>query len=289
MTPNARGALFMALSMAAFTANDTCVKLAGEALPLFQIVVIRGLLVSALLGLVARRRHAFDVRLSRGDWTIIALRAIAEAVSTFFFLTALMHMPLANVSAVLQMLPLTVTLGAALFYREAVGWRRMTAIAIGFLGMLLIVRPGPEGFSLYGIYALIAMVCVTARDLLTRRLSPAVPSMTVALSSGLGVTAFGLVASVGTDWVMPDAGSAALVTGAALLIFFGYLLSVMAMRVGDISFAAPFRYTGLLYALVLGWLAFGDWPDAVTLTGGVVVILSGLFTFHRQRVVDAES
>ena len=168
MTPNTLAALFMMGSMAAFTLNDTCVKVVGSDLPLFQIVTLRGAVASVLIYIAARHLRLLRLDLPRRDWVLIAVRSAGEASATYFFLTALMHMPLANVTAVIQALPLTVTLGAALFLGEPVGWRRMTAIGIGLAGVLLIVRPGPDGFSLHAIYALAAVFCVTLRDLVTR-------------------------------------------------------------------------------------------------------------------------
>lgn len=286
MTPNARAALLMMASMAAFTLNDACVKLAGGSMPLFQLVTLRGLLASALIFALARGLGSLRFRLPRGDWGLIALRSGSEVAATYFFLTALMHLPLPNVTAVLQVLPLTVTLGAALFFGERVGWRRMTAIAFGFAGMLLIVRPGPEGFNLYAGYALAAVGAVTVRDLATRRMSPQVPSMTVTLVSSLSVLGFGALASLATPWQPVGGREALLIVAAAGFIIGGYLFSVMVMRAGDVGASAPFRYSGLVWALILGWLIFGDWPDGVTLLGAGIVVASGLFTLWRERSQD---
>lgn len=287
MSANARAALLMMASMAGFTLNDVCVKLAGGAVPLFQLVTMRGLLASALIYALARSLGALRFRLPARDWTAIALRAASEVAATYFFLSALMNLPLPNVTAVLQVLPLTVTLGAALFFGERVGWRRMAAIAVGFIGMLLIVRPGPEGFNLYAGYALAAVICVTFRDLATRRMSAQVPSLTVTLVSSVAVLVFAAIASIQTGWQPVAAREAALIVASALFIIAAYLCSVMVMRVGDVSFTAPFRYTGLVWALILGWLVFGDWPDAVTLIGAGIVVASGLFALWRERALAA--
>ncbi len=284
MTPNAKGALLMMGSMAAFTLNDTCVKATHGALPLLQLLTLRGLISSVLLYLLARRLGALHLRMGRGDAVLLALRCAAEVAAAYFFLTALMNMPLANVTAVLQVLPLTVTLGAALFFGETVGWRRMLAIALGFGGMLLIVRPGPEGFSLHAAYALAAVACVTLRDLVTRRMSAQVASMTVTLSSALAVFVAAGIASLWVDWVPLDARSAALIGASSLFVMLGYLLSVLVMRVGEVSFIAPFRYTGLIWALGLGWAVFGHWPEPLTLLGAAIVAAAGLFTFYRGRI-----
>ncbi|KIC24485.1 DMT family transporter [Leisingera sp. ANG-M6] len=281
MTPNQTGALLMMGAMAAYTFNDALVKLIGGALPLPQILTVRGLAASVLIYLLVRRMGG--LHLPRRAWGMIALRCAGEVSATYLFLTALMVMPIANVTAVLQVLPLAVTLSAALFLQEPVGWRRMAAIAAGFCGMLLIVRPGPEGFSEGALYALASVACITARDLVTRRMPPEVPSMTVTLMSSLSVLAFGIAGSAAVEW-QPMGGRELLILGcAALFIFAGYLCSVMTMRVGEIAVIAPLRYSGLLWALLLGWLVFGEWPDAVTLLGAAIVAGAGVFTFYRER------
>ena len=283
MSPNTTGALLMMASMASFTFNDALIKLTGGAVPLTQLLVLRGVLSVVLILALARWLGTIHFRIARRDWGLIALRSAAEVGAAYFFITALLNMPLANVTAVLQVLPLTVAVGAALFFREPLGWRRMAAILLGFMGMLLIVRPGPEGFSIYAGYALVAVACVTVRDLSTRRLSPGVPSMTVTLVAAVTVMVCAGVASATTEWVPIDTRLAALIGGASVFIIGGYFFSVQVMRVGEISFIAPFRYTGLVWALVLGWVVFGDWPSSVTLFGATIVVATGLFTLYRER------
>ena len=283
MSPNTLGALLMMAAMAAFTVNDTLLKLTDGAVPLAQLLFLRGVVSTVLIYALARSLGALRFQVARRDWGLIAVRSAAEVGAAFFFVTALLNMPLANVTAILQALPLTVAVGAALVFREPLGWRRMSAIMIGFMGMLLIVRPGSDGFSLWSAYALMAVMCVTVRDLATRRLSPDVPSMTVTLASSVAVTLCFGGASTVTDWVPLTLPLAALIGGASIVIMAAYFFSVRAMRVGDISFIAPFRYTGLIWALVLGWLVFGDWPSNLTLVGALIVVAMGLFTLYREQ------
>ncbi|MEL6296615.1 MAG: DMT family transporter [Pseudomonadota bacterium] len=286
MSPNIRGAFLMMASMASFTLNDVCIKATGGALPLFQLLTLRGILATALILGLVRAMGGLDLRIGRQDWVLIGIRSAAEVGAAFFFITALLKMPLANVTAILQVLPLTVTLGAALLFREAVGWRRFAAILFGFVGVVLILRPGPEGFNVFALYALGAVLCVTVRDLTTRRMSADVPSMTVTLAASVGVLVFSAIATVATEeWAPLDTRLALLVAGSSFLIIGGYLFSVLVMRTGDISFIAPFRYTGLLWALLLGWAVFGHWPDPLTLLGAGIVVASGLFTLYRERLV----
>ncbi len=273
----------MMASMAGFSVNDALIKVALQDLPLFQLIAIRGVVATGLIYLLARHLGALHLNFSTHDKWLIALRCLSELCVTVFFLTALMHMPLANVTAVLQALPLTVTLGAAVFFGESIGWRRILAIGLGFAGMLLIVRPGPDGFSIYSIYALIAMASVTVRDLITRRMSADVPSMVVTLATSLSITVATAVVSVFEGWVPVSPTSGLLIIAAAMFVLLGYLFSVMVMRVGEVGFVAPFRYSSLLWALGLGWAVFGDWPDAVTMLGVALVVGAGLFTLFRER------
>jgi len=279
---NLTGALLMMGSMVAFTVNDVFIKTLAGDIPLFQLLFLRGIVTTILVGAIAWRMGVLRVRLSRRDMGSVAIRIIAEIGAAYFFLTALFNLPIANVTAILQVIPLTITLAAAVFYRDALGWRRLVAILIGFGGVLLIVRPGADDFTVYSFYALAAVGFVTLRDLITRRLSRDAPSMLVTfITSASIMVAFGL-ASLGGDWVAVDLRAAGLVLGASVMVVGGYLSSIMVMRVGEVSFIAPFRYTGLIWALLLGWLVFGEWPAPVTLVGAAIVVGSGMFTLYRE-------
>jgi len=284
LSDNARGALMMMVGMAAFTLSDAIMKLLATQLPLFQTLLWRGLAVSAVLGLMAWRAGAFRVALTGGDRRLVLLRALADTVSTWFFLQALYHMPLANLTAIMQALPLTLTLGAALFLGERVGWRRLVAIGVGFLGVLLVVRPDSSGFDLYALYALLCVGLVTARDLLTRRMARAIPALLIALANAVAVTLFGLVGSASEVFTAPTGQGALLLAGTAVFVVAGYLMTVMAVRVGELGFVTPFRYTGLIWALVLGFVIFAEWPDPLTQLGAGLIVATGLFTFYRERL-----
>lgn len=289
MSPNLSGALLMIASMTAFTINDAIVKAAGAEMPLMQILTLRGALSSLLLLGLALLTGTLNFSFSRKDRWLIGIRSLCEVAAAWLFLTAILNMPLANVSAVMQMLPLTVTAGAALFFGESVGWRRASAICLGFCGMLLIVRPGAEGFSVHSAYAVGAVCCVTLRDLVVRRISHDVSSMSVSLIGAVAVCLFAGVGSVGTEWVPMTGPLWLLIWGSAFFVMAGYLLSVIVMRVGEVSFVAPFRYTSLLVALILGYLVWGDWPTPLTLFGAAIVVASGLFTLYREKAVREEA
>ena len=283
VSPNVAGALLMMASMACFTINVAFLNATDGDVPLFQLIFLRGVLATAFVGALAWNRGAFRPKVSRQDWGLVSLRSLSEVGAAYFFITALLNMPLANITAILQILPLTVTLGSALFFKDPVGWRRMIAIVIGFCGMLLIVRPGTDGFSIWSAYALAAVVCVTARDLSTRRMSSSVPSLFVTFAASLAVLVAAGLASLTVEWVPLTGHLTSLILGSSLFIVGGYFFSVQVMRQGDVSFIAPFRYTGLIWALVLGWLVFGDWPTPLTLAGAGIIIATGLFTLYRER------
>lgn len=285
MTPNLKGSLFMMGSMAAFTLNDTVVKVLAEDLPLFQIVFLRGLLTTVMLTATVAAFGKLSFRIPRGDRGKLALRTLFEVVAMVTFLTALVNMQIANATAILSALPLAVTLGALLLFREPVGWRRLSAICVGAFGVLLIVQPGAAGFNVYSLLALVTVVLVAGRDLVTRSFSDALPSMTVAVITALAICIFGGVMSVTEDWVRPSLLHAALLALASCFIIGGYVFSILVMRVGEVAVTAPFRYTSLVFALIAGWLIFAEFPNALALTGAVIVVATGVFTLIRERQV----
>lgn len=283
ISDNLRGILLMCASMASFTINDTFMKSVTQTLPLFQTIGLRGLIAVVGLLILAVATGAFKFRPNRRDGWLILLRSLADVAATILFLEALLRMPLANLSAILQALPLLITLAAALVYGDKIGWRRMTAILVGLVGVLIIIRPGTEGFDRWALLGLASVACVVVRDLSVRPLQGQVPSTLVALGAAVAVTLMGWIGTVFQGWQPPTTGEAGRVLGAGLFLIVGYLTSVAAMRHGDIGLVAPFRYTSLLWAIVLGLVVFGDLPDGWTLFGAAIVIGAGLFTLWRER------
>lgn len=286
ISANTRGAIYMSVSMAAFTLNDTAMKAVTQTMPLAQAIGLRGIIATAgLIGLaLATSRLAIWPAAARDRW-LMGLRTLAELGATLLFLVALVHMPLANLSAIMQSLPLAVTLAAALIFGEPIGWRRLTAIGIGFIGVLLIIRPGTAGFDIWSVMGLGSVACVVVRDLSTRRIGSDIPSVNVAIWASLAVAVMGWVGVAARGWhpvTLPEA--LYILTSSGFLIV-GYMFAVMVMRVGEIAFVAPFRYTSLLWAIVLGWLAFGDLPDGLTLVGAAIVVAMGLYTLWRERKI----
>ena len=285
MSDNQRGATFMMLSMAAFVLNDTFVKLLGAHIPLFEILFLRGLLATGALIMMCWDLNALQWRHSARDWSLMIARSGSEIAAAYFFLTALIHMPIANVTAILQTLPLTVSLGGVLFFKNPIGWRRLLAILIGFGGMMLIVRPGSDGFDIYSIYVLIAVLCVTVRDLTTRAMSKSVPSLFVTLLASLSVTVYSGIMVIGAEFTPMTSTDQAYLIASAIFIIGGYAFSVLVMRVGDISFVALFRYSAVIWTLLIGFWVFGDWPDELTLLGAAIIALSGGYTMLREARV----
>ena len=275
----------MALSMLAFVLNDGLMKAVFDSMSIYQAIFLRGLITVPLIVLLAWHKGELIVSIAPRNRLLVTLRVAAEVGATVGFLTALKHMPLANVTAILQVLPLTVTMAAALFLGEKVGWRRWLAIAIGLAGVMIIIRPGMEGFSVYSIWALVAVGCVTIREIATRKLSADLPSLLVALATAIAIGGLGAVMLPAVEWAALSASALSLICGASLAIIGGYLFSVMTIRIGDIGFVAPFRYTAMVWALILGLLMFGEIPDMPTTTGTVIIILTGLYSLNRERSV----
>lgn len=274
----------MLLAMAGFVVNDTFVKIASADIAPAQIMAIRGIAASALLFALAWKLGALrPARLALSPRLL--LRTGADILATLSYITALSQMPIANASAIFQALPLTVTLGAALFLGESVGWRRWTAIAVGFVGVMIIVRPGTEGFTIYSVAVLASVVFAAVRDLSTRRMDRAVPSIFIALVTSVAVALAGWILLPLSGGWQPVSTAILINLGfAAAAIAVGYVFIVQAMRTGDMGFVAPFRYSILLYALLIGYVVFDDLPSPPTLLGSAIVVASGLYTLYRERL-----
>lgn len=288
MSDNLRGALYMNLSMFAFTVNDTFMKAVTHDLPLYQTITLRGALAVVWLLILAAATGGLHIPSGARDRWVIFWRSMADVAATVLFLSALMHMPLANLSAVMQAIPLAVTLCAALVFKDRIGWRRMTAILIGFAGVMIIIRPGTTGFDVWSVVGLGSVLAVVVRDLSVRGLTHAVPSIIVALGAAVAVTAMGMIGVVFQGWQTPTLLQLVLIFGAGTMLPVGYICSVTAMRVGDVGFVAPFRYTSLLWAIVLGWVAFSQLPDMYALIGASIVVATGIYTLLRERKLRLE-
>ena len=272
--------------MSAFVLNDAFVRLAGDSLPLAQILFIRGLITTVVLLAFAIYGGIFSVKVSKKDKFRIVLRSIAEALTAYFFLTAVMNMPFANVTAILQILPMTITLAAAFIFKEKVGIIRISLILIGFLGVILIINPSADGFNLYALYALISVFLITIRDLITRKLSSKVPTLLPTVSASIGVLLFSVILLINIPLQPLNMQNSSFILLAAFFIVFGYYTAVLVMRSGEISFVSPFRYTAILFALIFGFIFFDEQPDKIALLGIVIVMLSGIILMMRNSSVQ---
>ena len=286
---NMKGAALMTGCVSAYVINDAFMKLLFSEIALFQAIFLRSIItVPPVLVMVWITKVAIS-NFSKQDKRLILLRVVAEIFTTIAFLTALKHMPLANVTAILQALPLAITMAAALFLSEPVGWRRWTAILVGFVGVLIVVRPGLEGFNIYSLSALMAVIFITVREISTRKLTSEVPTITVVLSTAVGSALFAGIMMIGSELDTVSALSWLLILGAAVAVSIATLLSVMAMRIGEIGFVSPFRYTSMLGAIGLGILLFGDWPDQPTLVGTLIIVSTGIYTFYREKTIGRKT
>jgi len=274
----------MAAAMAGFTMNDAITKAVSSEMNFGQIMLVRGVVAVALIAALAWHQHALRP-LRTLMMKPVALRVVGEIGGTISFMAAIVHLPLANTAAIFQVLPLAITFGAALMFGEPVGWRRWLAITAGFVGVLIVVRPGVEGFNEFSLLALTSVVFCAGRDLATRQIPAQIPSLFITLVTTVTITLTGAAILVPLGgWAPPSPRALGLLALAAVLLLIGYQCIIMALRSGDISAVAPFRYSALLWAMLLGYLVFGDVPDAMMATGASIVVLSGLYAFYRERI-----
>jgi drug/metabolite transporter (DMT)-like permease len=279
---NLRGSVLMVLAMAGFALEDMFIKRLAGAMPVGQIVMAIGLggavIFAAICAGQGRRLFTRDL-LARP----VLVRNAGEMAGTMCFVTAIALTPLSQASAILQATPLAVTLGAALFLGEPVGWRRWSAILVGFAGVMMVVRPGLAGFAPASLFAVGAVIGLAVRDLATRTVPAAISSMQL--------SAYAFATLVPTGAILLVFGEGAVMPGAvqmrdlALALACGvgaYYAIVAAMRVGEVAVVTPFRYTRLLFALVIGVAVFAERPDGWTLLGAAVIVASGLYTLMRE-------
>lgn len=283
---NTRGAVLMVLAMLGFALEDTFIKLLSDAISVGQILVMLGVGGSLAFGtiVVLQGKPLFSREMISAP---IGLRAMGEMIGALTFVSAISLTPLSSASAILQATPLVVTLGAALFLGEPVGWRRWSAIVVGLCGVLLIIRPGMESFEVLSLLAVIAVFMLALRDLATRRTPATITTMqlsflgfVVIIPAGAGLMLASGSAMVGLGGLQSFYFSAALTIG-----LFAYYGIVAAVRIGDVGFVTPFRYSRLVFALVIGVVIFGESPDALTLIGAAIIVASGIYTVWRERRV----
>ncbi len=286
MTDNLRAAAILTLSMLVFAMEDALIKLLTRDLPFSEVLAL-----IALAGVVA---FAGMLRAQGGRfWTrallhpAVMLRNATEAFASVAIVLALGLTELSTTAAIMQATPLFITLGAAVWLREGVGWRRTTAIIIGFVGVMLVVRPGLAGFEPASLWAVLAAMGFAVRDLATRRVPRDMRSAHLSASAfaGLLVAAAVMALLLGEKPALPNQSQTVLALLCVVCTISGYGLLVTATRIGEASAVAPFRYARLVFALALAVIVFGERLDALTLAGSAIIIGSGLYTFWREALL----
>jgi drug/metabolite transporter (DMT)-like permease len=278
----------MSAGMASFVINDSLVKYVSESLPGTQLIFIRGvfagILVLAILhatGMLRQYRLLADRK--------VVMRAVLDALATMTYLTSLFHLPIANATAINMATPLFITVFAVLLFQERVRLRRWLAITIGFGGVLLVVQPNAEGFNAYALLCLGGTLLHASRDLMTRHIDPRIPSLLITLSTAVAVMLLaGGMGAVAGDWQPVSARQYALLALASVFLSAGYYLLTVAMRSGEMSLVAPFRYIGLLFALLLGFVVWGDVPNWMAWIGIALLVGAGLVVLHGERAPRRE-
>ena len=280
---NLRAIALMVLSMAGFAVEDMLIKYIALEMPTGQFLMLIGAGGALIFTLMAWKQGQAVLSADFLRPTII-IRNLGEVIGTLGFVTALVLTPLSSASAILQATPLAVTLGAALFLKEAVGWRRWSAILIGFGGVVAVIRPGLDGFQPASLFAVLGVIGLATRDVATRA-TPAEISSLVLSAHGIGmlVPAGAVLLWIRGGAIAPSAQGYSLLFAALIIGVSAYYALTLSMRLGDVAVVTPFRYVRLVFALFIGVTVFHEQPDVWTLSGAAIIILSGLYTFFRER------
>ena len=283
---NLKGILFMILAMAGFACEDLFIKILSESLPISEIIIILGFGGSIIflgIGLMTKAPIFHQDLLA----IPIIIRTLCELFGALFFVLAIALTPLSSASAIIQVMPLLVTIGAAVIYKERVGWRRWTAVFVGFLGVLLILRPGFGSFMPASIFALLGAIFLAGRDLATRAIEIKLPSVTISLYAFLAFGVSGiLLIPFSSEMIIPSSNEIVYFVGASAFGVIAYYSIVIAARTGEMSVIAPFRYSRLVFAMLLSIIVLSERPDMLTLIGATIIVASGVYTFVRENLLN---
>ena len=287
---NRRGIVCMVGAMGCFVTNDALVKFASQSMPSAQLIFIRGFM-SVLLVLAVAHALGASSRMREATRGWVAGRALVDAIATMLYLGSLFHLPIGNATAINLAAPLFMTLFAALFMAERVRGARWLAVGAGFLGVLLVIQPRAEGFNAWALVCLLGTLFHAARDLMTRRIHAGIPSILITLSTAVAVTVVSGVSSLFQGWQPFGLFEAGLLALASVFLTGGYYFIITSMRHGEMTLVAPFRYSGLLFALVLGYAVWGEVPNALAWFGIALLIASGLYVLvsEKRRLPEAVS
>jgi drug/metabolite transporter (DMT)-like permease len=286
---NKRGIIALTSACALFTVNDTLTKVATLAYPTGEVLLVRGLISLICLGAVVIYSHQF-VWIRHAANPYVLLRAVLDTGANVTFVLALSRMRLADLLAVNLVSPLLLTMLLVVFFGERIGWRRWTAILVGFSGTLLIVKPSTESLNIWALVALVAAAFSATRDVVTRKIDPAVPTLAISIISVLAVTLSSplLALAFAEQWRGLDTEYLSFIVAAAAVLSIGSTMAVAAFRNVDISVVAPFRYSLLIWGGVSGYVVFGEVSDLQSLCGSALIVGSGLYSLHRERVRHRE-
>jgi drug/metabolite transporter (DMT)-like permease len=279
---NLKGIAAMVVATAVFTCGDASMKLVSGALPTGECVFVRGLCSALLVGAAAFWTGAI-LALRRAFVPAMGWRCAGDVGSSLFFQGALARMPFADLMGILQMTPLGLTAASALFLGERVGWRRWTAVAVGLGGALMVIKPGASTFNGWAVFGMLAVLSATARDIATRRLDAALSPLLILALSQLAVAGAALGCAAFERWAMPTAHQLLHLVCASVFSLIGHLCVIYSLRSGEISAVAPFRYAGMLWAILLGFSIWHELPDALSFVGIVILASAGLYTFYREQ------
>jgi drug/metabolite transporter (DMT)-like permease len=285
---NRRGIVCMVGAMACFVTNDALVKFASQSMPSAQLIFIRGFM-SVLLVLAVAHALGATPRMREATRGWVAGRALVDAIATMLYLGSLFHLPIGNATAINLAAPLFMTMFAALFMAERVRGARWLAVGFGFLGVVLVIQPRAEGFNAWALVCLLGTLFHAARDLMTRRIHAGIPSILITLSTAVAVTVVSGVSSLFQGWQPFGLFEFGLLALASVFLTGGYYFIINSMRHGEMTLVAPFRYSGLLFALVLGYLVWGEVPNALAWFGIALLIASGLYVLvsEKRRLPEA--
>ena len=283
---NLKGILFMILAMAGFACEDLFIKMLSENHPISEIIIILGFsgsIIFLIIGLLTKAPIFHQGLLT----TPVIIRTLCELFGALFFVLAIALTPLSSASAIIQVMPLLVTIGAAIFFKEKVGWRRWTAVFVGFIGVLLILRPGFGSFMPASIFALLGATFLAGRDLATRAIEVKLPSVTISLYAFLafGVSGIMLI-PFSSEMLVPSSKDILFFAGASAFGVIAYYSIVIAARTGEMSVISPFRYSRLVFAMLLSIIVLSERPDMLTLLGAAIIVASGVYTFVRENILN---
>lgn len=283
LSNNQRGVLAICGCMASYTVNDVVVKQILLTYPVGEVIFVRGIITSLLIGAIALALGQAQ-ELRAGLNRQVAARSLFDGLSTAGFIAALAQMKLANIAALLQIAPLLITALSVVLYREVVGWRRWAAIGVGFFGALLVIKPVPSEFNVWAIVGAGSALAAALREIMTRQIGRKLPVMVVVFWGSICIMLFGLLFIATEDWRTFGGWDFVQLCVAAIFMCIALYLMALGFRDVDLSVVAPFRYSYLITSAVGGYVAFRELPDDWTVVGAILIVGGGIYTLHREAV-----